>query len=135
MFDIIRIFKDINECNTLDSIAISNLSVGDDVYYKNQPTKSYYAKEILFDEVKYSFFAYEFEDITFAKNYFLQSSTKVRFSSTEKKDFKIVSTDNKTELTVWKNNMVYHLIGKDPEHFNSFRHYIGTIFNSTVYDQ
>lgn len=131
----IRIFKTISECNTLDSMVSAELSLNKDGYYKNEPLKNYYAKEIIYDGVKYYFFAYEFTDVAFAKKYFFESAAKARFSNNETKDFKIVSTNNKTELVVWKGNMAFRLIGKDIEHFNMFRHYIGTIFNSTVYDQ
>lgn len=131
----IRIFKTLDECYTLDSKAISELPISMDSYYKNEPIKSHYAKELMFDGIEYMFFAYEFEDVPSAKKYFFESTSKIRFSPNETKDFKIVSADNKTELTVWKDKMAFRLIGKDPIHFNMFRHYIGTIFNSTVYDQ
>lgn len=116
----------------LNNIYIYLSSIGFD---KCEPLKNYYAREIIYDGVKYYFFAYEFTDVASAKKYFFEFTAKARFSNNETKDFKIVSTNNKTELTVWKENMAFRLIGKDIEHFNTFRHYIGTIFNSTVYDQ
>ena len=112
---ITKYFTDIEQFSVMDEYVTKDLSPDDDKYLKDIPYAESYTKQLEFEGKKYQVYAYEFNNVEDARNYFKAVSGR---DTAQKYDHRTKLTSySKSFCLVISNNNVYRFNGRKIDSF------------------
>lgn len=126
----VRIFKNMQECEKILKYNTSIIPPKDAFIAPDFSFLNSYNLQLIYNSKKYDFYAYEFENESYALKYFQKASKSTPQDNT--KGFKIKSTSHSAELTVFNRKFAYRLLSDDIKSLNLFRHILNEHFTHVI---